>query len=243
MPDLRRPSSRTALAILATLVVAGCGGAAPPASGPPSTASSAAPVARPDADRRVGDRAGLGPGRGFRMGTDAADIRALMAAVPPDWVAVALPSEKPAHDVTLTKGYWIDTTEVTNTAFQAFMDAGGYTTEALLVAGRLGLAGRPGSRRACRSPARATPRTSRAGASPGSRRRPMRPGAAADSRPRPNGSTRRAARIRRSTRGATTGSTQRRTSSTAPGRAGRHASRRAHPGSVPRTWPATRWSG
>ena len=52
-----------------------------------------------------------------------------MAAGPPDWVAVALPSEKPAHHVTLTTGYWIDTTEVTNAAFQAFKDAGGYTTE------------------------------------------------------------------------------------------------------------------
>jgi gamma-glutamyl hercynylcysteine S-oxide synthase len=30
--------------------------------------------------------------------------------------------------VTLTKGYWIDKTEVTNQAFQAFVQAGGYTT-------------------------------------------------------------------------------------------------------------------
>ena len=63
------------------------------------------------------------------MGTDQADIDKLLAAGPPDWVAAALPSEVPAHDVTLTRGYWIDTTEVTNAVFEAFKDAGGYTTE------------------------------------------------------------------------------------------------------------------
>ena len=75
MPDLRRPSGRTALAILATLVVAGCGGAAPPASGPPSTAPSAAP----SLGQTRTDASGIGQvwvsAGGFRMGTDAADIR------------------------------------------------------------------------------------------------------------------------------------------------------------------------
>ena len=44
------------------------------------------------------------PAGTFRMGTDQADIDKLLAAGPPDWVAVALPSEVPAHDVTLTQG-------------------------------------------------------------------------------------------------------------------------------------------
>ncbi len=33
--------------------------------------------------------------------------------------------------MTLTKGYWIDKDEVTNAAFAAFVDAGGYTNQAL----------------------------------------------------------------------------------------------------------------
>jgi formylglycine-generating enzyme required for sulfatase activity len=71
------------------------------------------------------------PAGTFRMGTSAAAITALQKALPPDWVAIELPSEQPAHDVTLTHGYWIDRTEVTNKAFDAFVAAGGYTTEAL----------------------------------------------------------------------------------------------------------------
>jgi formylglycine-generating enzyme required for sulfatase activity len=46
-------------------------------------------------------------------------------------VASEFPSEIPAHEVTLTNGYWIDRTEVTNAAFDAFVDAGGYTNQAL----------------------------------------------------------------------------------------------------------------
>ena len=64
------------------------------------------------------------------MGTDAAAIAKLKAAGPPDWVVPALDAEAPAHKVTLTKGFWIDRTEVTNAAFKAFVDAGGYTTRA-----------------------------------------------------------------------------------------------------------------
>jgi len=124
------------MALLATLVVAGCSGASPtvpPASTAPSVASSAAPAVAPSPGQTRTDSSGVAqvfvPAGTFRMGTDQADIDQLLAAAPPDWVTVALPSEAPAHDVTLTSGYWIDTTEVTNTAFQAFKDAGGYTTE------------------------------------------------------------------------------------------------------------------
>ena len=71
------------------------------------------------------------PAGTFRMGTSAAAIAALLKTSPPDWVATELPSEQPAHDVTLTRGYWIDRTEVTNKAFDAFVAAGGYATRAL----------------------------------------------------------------------------------------------------------------
>jgi len=65
------------------------------------------------------------------MGTDAKAIAALEVQSPPDWVSPEFPSEQPAHEVTLTKGYWIDKDEVTNAAFADFVDAGGYTNQAL----------------------------------------------------------------------------------------------------------------
>jgi len=70
------------------------------------------------------------PAGSFTMGTSAADVARLKVQKPPDWVAPALDAEAPAHEVTLTKGYWIDRTEVTNRGFSAFVDAGGYTTRA-----------------------------------------------------------------------------------------------------------------
>jgi formylglycine-generating enzyme required for sulfatase activity len=70
------------------------------------------------------------PAGTFTMGTDPAAIAKLKAAGPPAWVIPALDAEAPAHRVTLTKGYWIDRTEVTNTAFKSFVDAGGYATRA-----------------------------------------------------------------------------------------------------------------
>jgi formylglycine-generating enzyme required for sulfatase activity len=69
------------------------------------------------------------PAGTFRMGTSAAAIAALDAASPPPWVAKEFPSEQPAHRVTLSKGFWIDMHEVTNTAFDAFVKAGGYTNQ------------------------------------------------------------------------------------------------------------------
>jgi formylglycine-generating enzyme required for sulfatase activity len=71
------------------------------------------------------------PAGTFTMGSDAKAIAALEAQSPPDWVRPEFPSEQPAHEVTLTKGYWIDKDEVTNAAFAAFVDAGGYTNQAL----------------------------------------------------------------------------------------------------------------
>ena len=62
----------------------------------------------------------------FRMGTDVLSIERVEAAHPPKWVSKELPSEGPDHNVLITKGYWIDRTEVTNGAFDAFVKAGGY---------------------------------------------------------------------------------------------------------------------
>ncbi len=67
----------------------------------------------------------------FMMGSSEAQIEAVMAQNPNRFVVRELPSEQPQHEVCLTAGYWIDTYEVTNAAFQAFVDDGGYTTEDL----------------------------------------------------------------------------------------------------------------
>jgi formylglycine-generating enzyme required for sulfatase activity len=45
---------------------------------------------------------------------------------PPTWARAELGSEQPAHDVQITVGFWIDATEVTIGAFDAFIAAGGY---------------------------------------------------------------------------------------------------------------------
>lgn len=66
----------------------------------------------------------------FLMGTHQEDVKALKGQDDvPTWVKAALPSESPAHEVTLSSGYWIDKYEVTNAAFQAFVDDGGYTQQ------------------------------------------------------------------------------------------------------------------
>ncbi len=72
------------------------------------------------------------PAGTFKMGTDAATIEVLkaMQPAPPGFVLREFPSEEPLHQVTLSKGYWIDKTEVTNRSFQAFVEAGGYTNQA-----------------------------------------------------------------------------------------------------------------
>jgi formylglycine-generating enzyme required for sulfatase activity len=73
------------------------------------------------------------PAGTFTMGSDDASIQALRASQPPppEFVAGEFASEQPAHEVELTQGYWIDKYEVTNKAFQAFIDDGGYTNQAL----------------------------------------------------------------------------------------------------------------
>ena len=44
------------------------------------------------------------PGGVFRMGSDEA------STTPPSWASAAFDSEHPAHDVAITRGFWIDLT-------------------------------------------------------------------------------------------------------------------------------------
>jgi formylglycine-generating enzyme required for sulfatase activity len=157
-PRSRRPAALGAT-VLTVVLLAGCSGSgagsspaasvsAPSASTTaasaiPSAVASEAPSAAPTpapsdgqtAGQERSDQFGIDqvwvPAGTFTMGTNAKAIAALTAASPPDWVASEFPSEQPAHEVTLSKGYWIDRDEVTNQAFATFVDAGGYTNQSL----------------------------------------------------------------------------------------------------------------
>lgn len=108
---------------------------------PPSLAPPASPLTKPGpsegatAGQIRTDVFGIEqvwvPAGSFTMGTDKTAIAKLTAAGPPAWVASEFPSEQPQHPVRLTKGYWIDRTEVSNRAFAMFVTAGGYTNLAL----------------------------------------------------------------------------------------------------------------
>jgi formylglycine-generating enzyme required for sulfatase activity len=64
----------------------------------------------------------------FLMGSTEEHIEEVRSLAP-SWVARGLAAEIPQHEVCLTSGYWIDKYEVTNEAYQAFIDEGGYQTE------------------------------------------------------------------------------------------------------------------
>ena len=126
------------MAILATLVVAGCSGAfstPPPASTTPSVASPARPgrraVARPARTDASGVAAGLRPGRYVPDGHRPGGPRHARGRRTPGLGGGRAPERAARARRHPDPGYWIDATEVTNTAFQAFKDAGGYTTESL----------------------------------------------------------------------------------------------------------------
>jgi len=69
------------------------------------------------------------PAGSFLMGTSEQEARELLAMADlPAWVKKELPSEQPQHEVQLTRAFWLDRYEVTNAAFQAFINAGGYHT-------------------------------------------------------------------------------------------------------------------
>ncbi|MEJ2599286.1 MAG: SUMF1/EgtB/PvdO family nonheme iron enzyme [Anaerolineales bacterium] len=100
-------------------------------SPPPSPTTMPTPTLAPGQTRT--DPSGIQqvwvPAGSFQMGSGDATIQELQALSPPAWVRREFASEQPQHEVRLTKGYWIDKYEVTNKAFQAFVDAGGYTRQ------------------------------------------------------------------------------------------------------------------
>jgi formylglycine-generating enzyme required for sulfatase activity len=119
---------RKALFLLPVLILAaGCRPASSDADRAPAEPSTpAAGQVRTDAKgiEQVWVEAGS-----FHMGTDEETLRALMDLNPPSFVAGEFASEQPQHEVRITKGYWIDKYEVTNRAFRAFIDDGGYSRE------------------------------------------------------------------------------------------------------------------
>ncbi len=67
------------------------------------------------------------PAGSFKIGTSEEDAQAILASKPvPPWLQVAMDRERPQHEVRILEGYWLDRYEVTNAAFQAFIDDGGY---------------------------------------------------------------------------------------------------------------------
>jgi formylglycine-generating enzyme required for sulfatase activity len=65
----------------------------------------------------------------FMMGS--VDPEGFGTEPPPFWAAKEKAYEMPAHEVCLSTGYWIDKFEVTNAAFQAFVEAGSYEQQEL----------------------------------------------------------------------------------------------------------------
>ncbi len=104
-----------------------------PSASPSSPSATAAATLDANAGQERTDEHGVAqvwvPAGSFLMGTDETDPTGELA--PPEWARFELASERPQHEVALSDGYWIDATEVTNEAFQQFVDAGGYTTESL----------------------------------------------------------------------------------------------------------------
>jgi formylglycine-generating enzyme required for sulfatase activity len=95
--------------ILITLSIAGAAGA--PADRKPGTLRT---------DARGIEQVWV-PAGSFQQGT--ADTTGL---APPAWGRGELATEQPRHRVTLTRGFWIDRTEVTHAAHAVFVKAGGY---------------------------------------------------------------------------------------------------------------------
>lgn len=135
----RRVVCGVACFVFLASLLAACGSAPPGSSATPAPLVELAPTAPPAASASITiathiDAAGIEqvrvPAGSFLMGTSAEAARDVVAQKPPSWVVQALPSEQPQHEVRLTHDYWIDTYEVTNAAFQTFVDAGGYRERA-----------------------------------------------------------------------------------------------------------------
>jgi formylglycine-generating enzyme required for sulfatase activity len=101
----------------------GCGAA--PLTATPEPTSTSVPPGQTRFDPKGIEQVWV-PAGSFVMGTSEAAAQDVLTLKPPWWVKSELPSEQPQHEVHLTSGYWIDRYEVTNAAFQAFVDEGGY---------------------------------------------------------------------------------------------------------------------
>lgn len=108
-------SQRAAAVLLFASTLVSCGPPAGPAPAQDSTRTDAAtfPDTRPEGPAPAGMV--WIPGGEFTMGSNDAEL--------------AWPEEQPAHRVRV-HGFWMDTTEVTNTQFAAFVEATGYVTDA-----------------------------------------------------------------------------------------------------------------
>ncbi len=126
--SLHRPRRLTWI-ILCLILVAGCRGTSTAAA----TATTAPTFPPASGEVRLDfkgiDQVWVEAGS-FQMGTDEESNRALMEQNPPAFVVGEFASEQPRHEVRLTSGYWIDKYEITNQAFRAFVEDGGYTNQA-----------------------------------------------------------------------------------------------------------------
>lgn len=96
-----------------------------PSSAEPARASTPTPRKAGETRTDAADIAQVWvPAGCFRMGS--VDPDGFADQTPPFWAVKEKAYEMPAHEVCLSTGYWIDTYEVTNAAFQAFVDAGNY---------------------------------------------------------------------------------------------------------------------
>jgi iron(II)-dependent oxidoreductase len=109
------PCARLPIAASAAALLLGC--AAAPDSPDPR------PTARRDAR---GVEQVLVPPGAFTMGTSGEP-----AVPPPAWAAGELASERPAHAVAISRGFWLDRTEVAVASFDAFVADGGYARREL----------------------------------------------------------------------------------------------------------------
>lgn len=100
-----------------------------------ASAQDATPAAPPEAGTVREDEFGISqvyvPAGCFLMGTSDEEAEYAATLPGPSWPRDRVATEQPQHEVCLSAGYWIDQYEVTNAAFQAFVDAGGYTTPEL----------------------------------------------------------------------------------------------------------------
>ena len=145
---LRAPFRAVAYGVV-LVALAGCGASGTEGTGPTSGATvsrppvTPAPSAEPSASAARTPAAAGGAERidgklvqqvlvlagTFLIGTDDTDPSGELA--PPDWARAELTAERPQHEVAISKDYWIDVNEVTNAAFKAFVDAGGYAARDL----------------------------------------------------------------------------------------------------------------